>query len=47
MNGADVLVLALVAAAVAGAVYLLRSGRSGGCGGDCAHCTGCRKPPVR
>ena len=41
MNGADVLVLALVAAAVAGAVHLLRSGHSGGCGGDCTHCTGC------
>lgn len=47
MNAADVLVLALIAAAVAGAVYLLRSGRSGGCCGDCTHCTGCRKRPTR
>ncbi len=50
MNGLDLLLLALLLAAVAWAVvHLLRSGaRCGGCRGDCAHCSsraGGRKPP--
>ena len=43
MNGVDLLLIALLAAAVGLAVFLLiRHGRRG-CGGNCDSCGGCRR----
>lgn len=38
MSGADLIVLGLIALAVGLAIRAVRQGKTGGCGGDCAHC---------
>ena len=46
MNGADILVILLVAALVAAAVIIMRVNRKKGkrgCGCDCSRCGGCEK----
>ena len=43
MNGFDILLLAVVAAAVVLAIRAVGKGKSSGCGGDCAHCGECEE----
>ena len=47
MSGADGVLLGLIALAVGLAIRAVRQGRTGGCGGDCAHCRrDCREKPA-
>ena len=43
MSIGDILLLSLLGLAIAAAVRAVRRGKGCGCGGDCAHCGGCRR----